>query len=63
MALNLCGRFYLSARRLMIVESDKGNSESAVVVVQIPSSSCISSDHIQDIQIQDKVALMRKVLL
>lgn len=47
----------------MIVESDKGNSESAVVVVQIPSSSCISSDHIQDIQIQDKVALMRKVLL
>jgi len=63
MASNLCGRFCLNARRLVIEEFDTRNFESVLVGELIPSSSYISSDHIQDIRTLGKVALMRKVLL
>jgi len=62
MVSSLYGRFCLSARKPMIIRSGKGNFESEQLGGLIPSSSCTSSDHIQDTQKPDKVALVRKEL-
>ena len=63
MASNLCGKFYLSARRPVITESNRGSFVFVLVGAQILSFSYISSDRTQDIRTRDTVALGRIVLL
>ena len=63
MVLNLCGKYGFDARIQEIVRFDRGSSESTMVARLILSFSYISSNHTQDIRIQDIVILKKIILL